>query len=280
MADKPAPIKRILVALDASGASVAAIRTAVDLAARFRAELIGLFVEDVNLLRSAELPFVREVGAFSLDARRLNLIDLERQLRAQAERLRRTLETSARLQGIPWEFRVTRGPVALEIITAGAEADLMILGKAGRSLGLRRRMGSTVRAVVLQHPGMTFIMTTGLPAAEPVIAVYDASAAAARALAVAAALVAEQDRRLTLILAGDSREEVRALREQALDRLSPAHIAVDVHVIRRPTPAGLAWLVRMSGSGPVVLPCGEGGLEEMSLCALIEEIPNPVLLVR
>ena len=66
MAERPFPIRRILVALDASEASRAAIRSAVDLAARFRAELVGLFVEDVNLLRSAQLPFVRKVGAFSL----------------------------------------------------------------------------------------------------------------------------------------------------------------------------------------------------------------------
>ena len=49
--------RRILVALDASAHSHAALAAAVALAARLHAEIEGLFVEDINLLRLAELPF-------------------------------------------------------------------------------------------------------------------------------------------------------------------------------------------------------------------------------
>ena len=44
-------IRRILVALDTSPHSQAAMEAAIELAARFEAELAGMFVEDVNLLR-------------------------------------------------------------------------------------------------------------------------------------------------------------------------------------------------------------------------------------
>ncbi|MBK7177644.1 MAG: universal stress protein [Chloroflexi bacterium] len=54
-------IQRILVALDASPHSLAALEAAIDLAERLDAELQGLFVEDINLLRLAQLPFAREL---------------------------------------------------------------------------------------------------------------------------------------------------------------------------------------------------------------------------
>ena len=51
-------IRRILVALDSSPASLSAMEQAIELAAGFEAEVIGLFVEDINLVRLAELACV------------------------------------------------------------------------------------------------------------------------------------------------------------------------------------------------------------------------------
>ena len=59
-------IQRILVALDASTDSLAALDAAAKLAQCLQAELVGLFVEDVNLLYMAGLPFTRELRFPSL----------------------------------------------------------------------------------------------------------------------------------------------------------------------------------------------------------------------
>jgi nucleotide-binding universal stress UspA family protein len=280
MAERQSPIRRILVALDASPASRFTIQTAVDLAARFEAELIGLFVEDTNLLRVARLPFVREIGAFSFSARKLDLDDLQRQLRDQAERMRRSLASAARLRGISWEFRVKRGPVAAEVMAAGAEADLMIMGRAGRSLTAHRRLGSTVRSMVLQRSGMTFILTAALRLAAPAILLYDGSQAGHKALEIAGSLVAAQDRRLTVVLVAESRSESHELKADSSRLLSGFSIAADFRTLVEPSHRGLAWLVRTIGDGPVILPCGKERLQGEPLCTLVDEIPNPVLLVR
>ena len=65
-------IRRIMVALDASPRNVEMIEIAAKLAARMGSELIGLFVEDINLLRMADLPFASEIGLFSNGTRRLD----------------------------------------------------------------------------------------------------------------------------------------------------------------------------------------------------------------
>ena len=102
-------IRRILVALDASPHSLAALEAAVTLAARFRAELAGLFVEDADLLRFAELPFAEEIGLFSAQRRRLDGLELERQMRAQMVRIRRLFSGATRQAHVEGSFRVVRG---------------------------------------------------------------------------------------------------------------------------------------------------------------------------
>ena len=54
--------RRILVALDGSAHVLAALQAASEMAARMKSELVGLFVEDINLVRLAGLPFPRELG--------------------------------------------------------------------------------------------------------------------------------------------------------------------------------------------------------------------------
>ena len=57
-----ARIERVVVALDAVSENRATIDTAARLAARWRARLHGVFVEDDDLLRLANLPFARQVS--------------------------------------------------------------------------------------------------------------------------------------------------------------------------------------------------------------------------
>src|SRR5690554_4657703 len=88
-------IQRILVALDASSSSQVALQTAVNLAVALEAELEGIFVEDINLLRLAELPFVHEVRTLSAVAQQMSRQQIEAELQAQAARARRALMAAA-----------------------------------------------------------------------------------------------------------------------------------------------------------------------------------------
>ena len=81
--------ERIVVALDASPHSLAALRAAAQLAATIQAELYGLFVEDSDLLRLCDLPFCQEIGSFSATVRRLDSRSVERTLRVRAGHVQR-----------------------------------------------------------------------------------------------------------------------------------------------------------------------------------------------
>ncbi len=124
-------IKRILVAIDASPHSLAALETATRFASRFHAELVGIFVEDINLVRLSEMPFSSEMGYYSATRRPINYSEIIRQLKVQARWAQRAIELLAERANIAWSFRTVRGIVASELLSAATEADLIVLGKAG-----------------------------------------------------------------------------------------------------------------------------------------------------
>src|SRR5262245_60937536 len=196
-------IRRIVVALDASPHSLAALAAAGELAEALRAELVGIFVEDVNLLHLAGLPFAREVTYLSGVARPLDSPSMERELRIQAEQARQTLAGVAGRRQLRWSFRVVRGQVTAELLTAAQEADVLALGRASWASTRRVRLGSTARQVVAQARRPVVLLQQGQAICQPVHLAYDGSPAARRALATASRIASMTGGQLTVMVVAD-----------------------------------------------------------------------------
>jgi len=119
-------IRRVIVGLDPVLQSRALLEAAFELAGRMEAELLGLFVENQDLLHFAGLPFAREVGFASATRRTLDVESMERSLRALAQEAQRTLASVAGRTPVQWSFRTVRGSPAAELLAAAEEYDLVI----------------------------------------------------------------------------------------------------------------------------------------------------------
>jgi nucleotide-binding universal stress UspA family protein len=278
--DSRLEIRRILVTLDDSFRSIKRVETAVELAASLKAELIGLFVEDANLLRIAELPFAREIVMFSPVGRQIRLEQLHWELRAHSERMRRALASAAAARKVPWEFKVARGLVVAEVLAAAMESDLMIVGRKTWTHAGARRLGSTVRMILTQGQGMTLIIQEHVGWSTPVSLVFDGSELSFKALNVAAHLAQTREGRLSVFIVASDREAARTMQERVFSLLANLRLDADFRLLINPSVNTLAWLVQTHGSGPVVLPCSGDFLEGEGLCSLVSEVTNPVLLVR
>ncbi len=274
--------RRILVALDASKESLAALEAAAGLAAQLDAELTGLFIEDTDLLNLAALPFSREAPALSRSGRLLDPERLARDFKSMAATARQALARTAEASHLQWSFRTTRGRIGAELLAAAREVDLIAVGKGRRPLSGQVRLGRHTRTVATQTTcSMLFASTVSSPAEAPLAAVYDGSAPARGALALAARLSEREGKRLLVFVLGDSpatfaeheiavREQLRALGVSA--------------AIRRVRGAGLAEIVRAVRAEPVsllvvgaaALPSDEGAALDM----LVEQSACTVLLVR
>jgi hypothetical protein len=119
--------ERVLLAVESTEGEQDLLAAASELARGLRAELSGLFVENIALLRMAALPFTREIGLVSGIARPIDLRQVERMLERQAERVRRRLAEVASELALPWSFQVARGSLIDQVLEAAAKTDLVVL---------------------------------------------------------------------------------------------------------------------------------------------------------
>lgn len=214
-------IQRILVALDASTDSLAALDAAAKLAARLNAELVGLFVEDVNLLYMAGLPFTREHRFPRLGD--VTHEQMEKALRLQASQARRALSRVADRWSVHWTFRVVRGRVTPEVLAAALEADLLTVGKSSRPLSRHSRLGSTARALVEQTPRSILLAQPSSEENRPILVTYDGTPQAEQTLLVAVHLAQANQLPITIFVLGNTPEETQHAAARAatwLDRKS------------------------------------------------------------
>lgn len=270
-------INRILVALDTSPHSVAALEAAVQLAEEWGAELVGLFVEDLDLLRLAQLPFAREVSAYSARLRAIGPEDLELQLRAQAARLRRQMARLAMRRGVQWSFEVSRGDIVAELLDQAEDADLVILGKTGWSES--RTMGSTTRLVVTKARGRVLIIRRTQRLVPSLRIVFDGSDAAVQALLSAAMLAEREARELSVLLVAEEKGEISDLRRQAAKMLRQRGLSARYRALTDPGPNELAEAAEALDC-VLVLPAEIEGLTGDEMLKFLDDLECSVLFVR
>lgn len=221
MAERDPGFRRIVVGLDASPASLDALAAAAALAGRLRTDLAGLFVEDEDLLRLAGLPFAGIVRVPGGAREAIDPARAEAELRAVAARARDALERAASAERVACTFRVARGAVVAEVLAAAGDADLLVLGAGGQRRSGAARAGETVRAAAARGRSSVLVLRRGGRLGDPVVAVDDATAGAARAVAVARALAGEPGPALVEAPRGDA-----AALAAVLARLRPALVVV------------------------------------------------------
>ena len=254
---------QILVALDTRSDITTAMRSAAALAVRMRAELLGMFVEDTDLLRIADLPFAHEIMFWSARERRLTGGDMARSIRALAARAQAELERTAQEARVHWSFRVQRGPRLQLLMEAGGAFDIVFVPAARRS----PRPG-TARCRPATAPAAVYTLFTGSPASE-------------RSLSVALAMVGSTGGDLAVLVTGSDAQARDKARTQAIERLKGQDAAARFFDHPGSGTAELAKsLAGLTGSA-LFLPADLGLAGEQEVFRdLLERIECPVVLVR
>lgn len=273
-------LRRIVIAIDSSMSAAAGLEAVAALAARLRAELEGVFVEDADLARLAELPVAREI-CFAGGVRRDFTADtLAAQYREQAVVARRAIAAAAAKARIAYAFRVIRGHVDHEIFGAAGAADLLVLGTGTSALGRRGRLGRTARAAAERAPRSVLIAKPGASSLSRPLVWYDGAPGSRRALAASLRLVAGGEDRLRVLIVADRLERAAALREEVSAALAPVGTEPEFLHAGRPEPAQICPLAGRAGVDVLVIAADAAMAAEGDRLALLESIACPVLLVR
>ncbi len=188
---------RVLVAVDASAASLLALELAADLAAALRASLTGLYVEEEDLLHAAGLPFARRVRAQSGELAPFSASELEREWRALAGVAREALTRVAQARRLSWHFEVVRGRALQVVPQASHGVRLAGLGVSSRG---ERRLGSLAQAALGAAGASVLLVPPQRRPGTHWVAVVDSAASAAAVLGMVAALVDSGAAELPLLL--------------------------------------------------------------------------------
>ncbi len=248
-----APIRRILLALDTATHSLAAFEAATALAARLDAELHALFVEDINLLRLAALPFARETRLTSATTRRLQNPEMEHALRAEAMRAQATLATVATRLHVRWSFQVTRGQVAAQVRAVAMETDLVAFIFSGGVPASLTQVAATMETLMRGAPCPLLMLPPGAGIRPPFVVVYDGTPASARALRLAAQLAQAEVTGVTVLLAAIEPPVVWRLRSEADALLADSKVTAQYPLLPRADATDVARVVRAASVGTLLM---------------------------
>jgi nucleotide-binding universal stress UspA family protein len=270
-------IRRILIALDASPASQAALELAVNLAERHDAELVGIYVEDTNLLHSADISFTREVGEYSAIPRQVDSQVVEHEMKARARRIEEMLSAIAGRANLQWTFRKVRGLIPGELIAAAEEMDLIILGKKGWSEG--RQIGSTARKLAALAPVQSLILEHKVRPETPVLVLYDGSADSINALKTAARICTPGST-LTILVPAKDQETAQHVYTELTDWIQEQDFEIHFRWVSDLKGKRISNIALLSGCEIIVLPAKSERFQPDSILSMVENADCAVLLVR
>ncbi len=280
---KQSKLRTILVPLDASPQSLAALETAAQLAEAIGAQLTGLYVEDAELLSLCDYPFAREVMLYPTGSRRLDPNGLERDFRIQAQKIRKTMSLLAESSQFGWTFTVRRGRVIPEILEQTATADLTVIGRLGSSLK-KVPLGSTVQSLVEQGRGQTLILQEKMKRTAPLLTVYSGSELSVRSLEVAVEIARAAIGSMEILIPAESEAAYQKRSREALAKTEIEKGRQDMQIrfrrLRGDVAPALVALLWAEYRQAVVLPVDVIDGDPDAVLRLIKKISNPVLLVR
>lgn len=253
----------ILVALDASPHSAAALAAAAEVAAALNLELRGLYVEDINLLHLCGLPFGLEIGSFTANPRRLEQAHMERDFRIQASLLRKIMADVAGRQRVSWSFKVVRGGVTQEVLSAGSSAHMVSLGRVGTTPG--KRIGSTAQAVVRNTQRPVIVQSAQNTLVGPFTVVYLGDPSSDHAIELAIQLAKPRSTHIDVLMLGQTETQVDILAQTL------TNADVDAKLYAMSSIEAVAHILHELNTGSVLLPA--------PLATWLDDISAPVVVV-
>lgn len=278
----PQPINAgILAVIDDSPEAMGVLEAAVDLARRQRVGVRAIFVEELDLVRSAGFSFASEIGALSGSIRPRPHEHLSGELRRRARRVGLVLERMAAASGITHELIVRRGRVVSETLILASPDDLLIVGRVGWSRRLGRSFGSVPLALAHKASGAVLIWSSGSVATGGHVALLaedDATLddvvkwARARALARHVGLTA-------LLLPQPNASQRSELEGHIAAGLEGSGVPFEIRELSAANVASLLHALGQSGAVELVLSRRGRLLSDSTGARLLERIQLPVCVV-
>ena len=265
---------RVVVWLDPTAPQEASLPALACLGAA--AEILGLFVEDIDLLDLSRLSVAREISFEGTAARQMERGRTEQQFRVHGARMRNLFEEAARKLSARHSFRVARGVLSAELLRVAADYDTLVLTHSRRQFGPRLTLRTRLGELLTSGPRTLVIVQDRWRTGQRIAALFDGSPASELALRTAAAIARSEGVGLSVWLFGERNGELAAQVAETLDDSAS-------YSLRPIAAADNDALVRAADhDNPrvLVLPAGEPAETRQTVTELLDRASCSVIVVR
>ena len=271
-------LREILVAIDTSTHSQAALEAAVALAKTMEANIQGLFVHDEIWNRISRLPSTRAVNALTGDVLPLENDTLEDQISILRNRLRRKLEYLSNRKQVKHSWNFLRGNVEDKILEAAENADMITIGLKGHS-ARKKKLGSSAKTIIQKADKPVLILKEGLHLGTTLTAVYDASEESQKGIRLALKIARKNNSTLKVLVVDNNPEALEQRNKELEKILDDTNVSVKVELMEGTDLGSFLNSINKQHSGLLIIPKSQPLLARALETVLIH-INCPLLMVN
>ncbi len=269
---------KIVLRMRGGAASPLVLEVAIRFARIFRGELVGMFVENEELLALSQMPFAREISLTGNRTRTLSLDIVRQEMAAASAEMAREFKRLTRAAHIPTRFEVLRGMAEEAKIKAMTETGILAIGEPLALVAPDR-----FPELLSEVSGVSGVIVAGCDARRaqgPIITILDPASDVARLVDTAEQVAGEGAQEVVILIAN-------ALESEALRLEADARAALDTGTrykferVGEVSPHSLGALVRRHKGGLVIAringPIATSGIEASRFACALD---CPLLLLR
>lgn len=277
-------IKNIMVCTDGSAYSDTACLYAIDLSKRLQARLLGLHVLDARALEGPLMADVANwVGAQPYGGQRFSF---HKMMEEKGQAILDAFAAQARTAGLEPETIMTIGHPVAAILRQEGRAELLVAGRKGEHAEWNDEMlGSSIDRLVRRSTNPFLITPAEFQPINHIMAAYDGSGHAGRALQTAVGLSQALAVELSVVTIGEDNEANRNVIKEAGKRLKA--YGVDIDPVLRPGKPETGIISEAAERGVDLIIAGthgHGRIREMLLGGITHHLMAsaklPLLMVR
>ena len=269
-------LRRILVALDSDESARAALDAAAELAATLEAELVGLFVEDTDLLEAADLPVTWSIPRHLGPRGAIDSAAMSRALKVSAGAAGEAVAATARRCSVKWYFEIRRGLMVEQVLAEAQGFDLLALGLGGEAMR-RAAHEMTGGLMAAPAPGAVLLARGAGCISGPLVVLYDNSE---RILALGRRMAASQRRRFIVVAVGQDGAEAGERAARAAAWMAEAGVRGSVRRLVLGSPESLCAALQREYPGVLLLDRQGPVAAKISLDDLVREAACSVLVLK
>lgn len=271
-------IRKILVAIDTSKHSQAALEAAAALARTMEANIQGIFVRDEVWNRVSRLPSISAINTLTGQISPFEDETMEERIRLLENRLREKLENISRRHKITHSWRSTFGKVEEAILDAAKEADLITIGLKGVS-ARRKILGSSARRIIKLADKPILILKEGLRLGSTITAVYDGSKESKKGIEMALDMTERNESTLTILVVNSHSESLERRNRKLDNLLRGTTVFAEIERLDKPDAGRFLNSVNEQESGLLIVPKDQPLLKR-SLPVILNHINCPLLMIN